>query len=142
MTLAQRNLQSARLIHVAFLFAAIAYTAIPFLISLPAVHPPTTVLILAFGVVSFSALAAGFFIRSRLVQAASEALHSNPEDSAAAARWRTGVILSLVFCETVLLFGFTLRILGGSWNVCGVFYGVGIFFLLAWTPRLELPPSS
>lgn len=141
MTLAQRNLQSARLIHFALLFAAVAYTAIPFLIHPPTVQPPTTILILAFGVVSFSALAAGFFIRSRLVEPAREALRSNPEDAGAAGRWRTGVILSLVFAETVLLFGFALRILDASWNVCGVFYGVGIFFLLAWTPRLELPPS-
>jgi len=141
MMLAQRSLQSARLIHFALLFATVAYTAIPFLTGPPKVQPPSAILLFALGIVSLSSLTAGFFIRSRLVQPAREALRSNPDDSAAARRWRSGVIISLMFCETILLFGFALRFLGGSWNVCGAFYGVGIFFLLAWTPRLELPPN-
>lgn len=98
-------------------------------------------MIVVFGVIALSTWMAGFFIRIRMVKPAEEALRSNPEDGAAAARWRMGVVLSLTFCETVLLFGFALKILGASWNVCGVFYGVGIFFLLLWAPRLELPPA-
>ncbi|HUI51426.1 MAG TPA: hypothetical protein VLX60_06565 [Terriglobales bacterium] len=140
MTLAQRNLQSTRLIHLSFLFAAVAYTAIPFLIALPKAAPPSAVIIGAFAVISISTLAAGFFIRARLVQPASELLRANPEDGAAGGRWRIGVMLALVFAESVLLFGFALRILGASWAVCGGFYGVGIFFLVAWTPKLELAP--
>ncbi len=80
-------------------------------------------------------------MRSRLVQTASDVLRGNPDDRGAAARWRMGVILSLVFCETVVLLGLALRFMGESWNIRGAFYGVGIFFLLAWTPRLELSPK-
>jgi F0F1-type ATP synthase membrane subunit c/vacuolar-type H+-ATPase subunit K len=141
MTIAQNSLRVARLIHLGLLFAAFAYLVLPLYVRPPDLKPPDFVFVLALGVVALSAMGAGIFIRARLVQPASERLRSNPEDAEAAKRWRTGVILSLVFCETVALFGFSLRFIGGSWNVCGVFYAVGIFFLLAWTPRLELPPT-
>jgi hypothetical protein len=51
------------------------------------------------------------------------------------------VILSLVFCESVILFGLALRVLGAGWNVAGVFYAVGIVLMLLWTPKLDLPPQ-
>ncbi len=141
MTLAQKNLQSLRIIHIAFLFAAVAYLAVPIMAPPHITEPPPAAFVIGISVVAFSTWAAGIFIRSRLVQPASEALRQNPEDAAAAGRWRTGVILSLIFSESIGLFGMTLRFMGGSWNLCGVFYAVGIFFLVLWTPRLELPPS-
>lgn len=141
MTIAQKNLQSARLVHIAFVFAAAIYVAIPFLIGPTHAQSATTPIILALGLVALSTGAAGLFLRGRMVKPAEEALRNNPEDGPAAARWRTGVVLSLTFAETVLLFGFALRMLGASWNICAIYYAVGIFFLLAWTPRLELPPA-
>ena len=141
MTLAQKNLRSLRIIHIAFLFAAIAYLAVPILASPHIAEPPPVTFVIGISVVALSTLAAGVFIRSRLVQPAGEALRRDPEDAVAAGRWRTGVILSLVFCESVGLFGLALRFAGASWNVCEVFYGVGILFLVLWTPRLEFPPS-
>jgi F0F1-type ATP synthase membrane subunit c/vacuolar-type H+-ATPase subunit K len=141
MTLAERNLRSLRIIHIAFLFAAIAYLVVPFVATPKNQQPPPPAVVLGFAVLAFSMWAGAFLVRARLVQPASEVLRNNPEDAAAAGRWRMGVILSLVFCESVVLFGLALRFIGASWNVCGVFYGVGIFFLLAWIPRLELPPS-
>jgi len=49
----------------------------------------------------------------RVVQGAAEALRKNPEDTAAATRWRQGVIASLVCGESIALFGLTLRFRGG-----------------------------
>jgi F0F1-type ATP synthase membrane subunit c/vacuolar-type H+-ATPase subunit K len=141
MTLAQKNLRSLRIIHIAFLFAAVAYLAVPFLAPPSGSQPPPAAVVIGISVVGFSTWAAGIFIRTRMVQPAEDVLRNNPEDAAAVGRWRMGVILSLVFCESVVLFGLALRFVGASWNVCGVFYGVGIFFLLAWTPRLELPAA-
>jgi len=141
MTLAQKTLQTGRLIHLALLFAAFAYLALPLLVGTPKTTVPPAPMIMAMGFVSVSTMGAAYFIRARLVQPASEKLAGNPEDAGAAGRWRTGVIISLALCESVALFGFLLRFMGGSWNICAVFYTVGIFFLLAWTPRLELPPA-
>lgn len=141
MTVAQKTLQAARLIHLALLFAAFAYLALPFVVGAPKTTVPPPAVVMAMGLVAVSTMGAAYFIRARLVQPAGEKLAGNPEDAGAASRWRTGVIISLAFCETVALFGFALRFIGGSWNVCGIFYAVGIFFLLAWRPKLELPPA-
>lgn len=137
MTLAQRNLRSLQTVHAAFLFAAVAYLVVSYVAG-PRTQPQPLSFILGVGVVAISTCAGGIFIRSRFVQPASETLRSNPDDAAAVARWRTGTILSLVFSETVVLYGLALRFIGASWNICGIFYVVGIFLLLAWTPRLEL----
>jgi len=141
MTLAEKNLRSLRIIHFAYLFSAIACLAVPLIVQQISTQPPSFAMIIAFGVVGLSVWAGGIFFRARFVQPASESLRENPDDNAAAGRWRTGVIVSLSFCENLVLFGLVLRFSGASWNVCGVFYAVGIFFLLSWRPRLELPPS-
>jgi hypothetical protein len=96
---------------------------------------------MAFAAISAGSIGAAFFIRMRLIQPAVVRLRENPEDGPAAGRWRAGVLFSLVLCETVVLFGLALRMMGVEWNVCGVFYAVGIFFLLAWTPKLGLLPQ-
>lgn len=83
----------------------------------------------------------GIFFRSKKVTPAAEALAQNPEDAVMAKEWNSGVILSLVFSETIVLFGLALRIMGISWNISGLFYVVGILLMLAWTPKLDLLPT-
>jgi hypothetical protein len=141
MTIAQKALQAVRIIHLACLGTAVAYLILP-LVYAPASRqefPP--VFALALGILALSIMGAAVYFRTRTVQPASEVLRNNPEDQVAVSRWRGGVIFSLVFCESVVLLGVALRFIGVSWSVCGIFYAVGIFFLLAWRPRLELPPN-
>jgi hypothetical protein len=138
---AQKTLQAMRIIHFGFLGAAVAYLFLALAYSPPVRQTSLQVVPLAMGIVSLSALGVAMFFRSRMVQPASELLRNNPEDKITIARWRGGVILSLVFCESVVLFGVLLKFIGNSWSVCGIFYAVGIFFMLAWWPRLELPPG-
>lgn len=141
MTIAQKTLRVVRIIHLAMLFAAFAYVAVPLMVAPVQAQPPDLVFVLALGVVAFSALGAAVFIRARLAKPASERLQVNPEDKAAAAQWQRGVILSFVFCESVAIFGCVMRLVGAPWNISGIFYAGGILVLLAWTPRLEVPPS-
>jgi hypothetical protein len=140
-TTAQKSLQAVRIIHIGFLGAAVAYLFLALAYFSAVRQASPAVVPLAMGIVSLSALGVAMFYRSRMVQPASEQLRNNPEDKIAIGRWRGGVIVSLVFCESVVLFGFLLKLIGNSWSVCGIFYAVGIFFMLAWWPRLELPPS-
>jgi hypothetical protein len=140
MTLAEKNLRSLRIIHIAFVFAAVAYAVVP-LPSRSGLHAPLTIMLFAYCIVALALVVAGIFVRTRLVQPASFAIQNNPEDAAALRRWRMGVLLSFVFSESLVGFGMMLRLAGASGNIYGVFYAVGIFFLLAWRPRLELPPS-
>ncbi len=141
MTAAQNVLRTARIVYLALLAAMFGYLAVPLFALQIKVQESPSFLAPVWGLLSLSALGAAMFFRNRLMQPASETLRNNPEDKTAAAQWQRGVILSLVFCETVAVLGFALRFTGAPWNICGIFYAVGIFFMLAWWPRLELPPS-
>ena len=128
---AQKTLQAMRIIHFAFLGTAVAYLFLPLAYSPPVRQTSPPVVPLAMGIVSLSALGVTVFYRSRMVQPASELLRNNPEDKITIGRWRGGVILSLAFCESVVLFGLALKLVGNSWSVCGIFYAVGMSFVLA-----------
>ena len=128
------------MIHAAFLLAAILYIWVQSRVAHDSGKAIPMAILSAFGLVALSSLGIAFFFRRRVVQPAAERLGGNPEDSIAAGRWRSGVLVSLAFCESVVLFGLALRFIGAGWNVCGVFYAAGIFFLLAWTPKLALLP--
>jgi len=130
-----------RLVHIGLVFAAAAYLAVPSFLGKPLVTKTPMAMILALGAVAFASLAGAGLLRARLVPAAAEALRSNADDAGAIRRWRAVVILSLALAETAVLFGLALRLAGAPWKVCAIFYAAGIFLLLAWTPRLELPPS-
>jgi hypothetical protein len=69
-------------------------------------------------------------------------LSTNSEDTASLKRWRSGVLLSYTCAESVVLYGFALKLLGARWNVAGLFLVVGILLLVAWTPKLEGPPGT
>lgn len=141
MTLAEKNFRSLRIINVVFLIAALADLFVTFRVAPPVSQTPTNAFVIAIGLLALSTLAGAFIAQTRLVQPASEALQNNPEDATAAAQARKGTILSLVCCESVVLFGLVLKILGVPWNICGIFFAVGVFFMLAWRPRLKLPRS-
>jgi hypothetical protein len=140
MNAAEKSLRAMRLVHIGLMFAAAAYLALPLLLAAPMTKTPM-VMTLALGAVGFSSLAGAGLLRARLVRPAAEELRANADNAGAMRRWRAGVLLSLALCETAVLFGLALRFTGAPWKVCAIFYAAGIFLLLAWTPRLELPPS-
>jgi hypothetical protein len=141
MSTAQKRLKGVRIIHAVFLFAAVVYLILPLrMIRVQSQAPPAT-FAWAIGFTAAAVLGFAIFRRLRLIQPANEALRNNPEDTAALQQWMRGTIISLVCCECVVLFGLSLRIAGVPWNICGIFYAVGILFLLAWTPKLDLPPE-
>src|SRR5712692_7229460 len=73
----------------------------------------------------------------RMVRPAGDALRLRPDDAESLGRWRAGNLISLVLCESVALFGFVLRLLGGTFLVSAPFYSVAILLLLVWTLRLD-----
>jgi len=140
-SLARKTLKEIRIIHGVFLLSTLLYIAVPIFAfkgrprALPPIFP------LGLGIVALGNLGIASYLRSCQLTPSSEALRNNQEDAAAAKQWRSGTIVSLVFCETIILFGLALRIKGVPWSVCGIFYAVGILFMLAWTPKLDLPPE-
>jgi hypothetical protein len=138
---AKETLRSVRIIHAVFLLAAIGYVIVPLRLMRVESQTAPVVLAAAFGFTAATVLGLAVFLRTRLVQASGEARRNNPEDPVALQQWRKGTIISYLLCQSVVLFGMALRIVGVSWNIWGIFYAVGILFLLAWTPKLDLPPQ-
>jgi hypothetical protein len=140
-SVAQKTLQIACVLHVALLLAAVAYIILPLLVVNRSIKPPDPIIPLVVGLATLPPLGVAGFYRVRVVKPASETLRTNPNDASAAGRWRQGVLVSLVCCESIVLFGLALRFIGVPWNLCAIFYTVGIFLMLVWTPKLELPPT-
>jgi hypothetical protein len=90
---------------------------------------------LAFFVVSATTALIAFQLRARWIPAAVDALRRSPNDAGAAQRWYSAQFVSLVIAETIGLFGFALRVLGGSLFESLPFYIVGFGLMLAWFPR-------
>ena len=141
MSMAQKTLRSVRVIHAALLLAALLYVWLPTMIVHTSGKEVPIAMVLAVSIVALSSLGIAVFFRRRMVQPAADRLSKNPEDAQAAGRWRSSVVVSLAFCESVVLFGLILWFIGAGWNVYGVFYAIGIFFLLAWYPRMDLLPQ-
>ena len=141
LSIAQKTLRIMRVLHAALVLAALAYIILAILVARAPVSFVDPIVSVVFAVAALPPLGIAVFYRTRVVQPAAERLRANPDDNSAATRWRQGVLISLICCECVVLFGMVLRFAGGSWNVCAIFYAVGIFLMLAWTPWLELPPA-
>jgi hypothetical protein len=73
--------------------------------------------------------------RIKMLQPAIENLQEKADDQIALARWRAGNILSFVLAESIVLFGFALRFLGGTITQSLPFYIVGVALMLVWWPR-------
>lgn len=81
-------------------------------------------------------------VRGRMVSPAKEKLEVEAGDVSALNRWRTGSLISLVFVESVALYGFVLRVMGGTRSQVLPFYLVAILIMLLWTPRLDVASSG
>jgi len=142
MNAAEKALRNARMLHAGFFLASIAYILVPLVVIKTQTKEINPAIVAAISLIAVGDLGIATFFRSKMVKSAEETLAQNPEDSGTAAKWSRGVLLSLVFCMSTILFGLVLRILGASWNVCGLFFVAGILLLLAWTPKLDLPSSA
>lgn len=137
MSLAQKSLQSARIIYAALLFAALAYIVVAaYASNLSTGHVPMAV-VEGIGIAALSLLTVGVFFRLKFVRPGAERLRANPDDEAGARIWRTGTIVSLVFAESIVMIGLTVKLIGVSWNLSAIFYVAGILLMLAWWPKLD-----
>ncbi len=70
-----------------------------------------------------------------MVQKARETLRSRPDDTKAIIQWRAGNIASLAACEPLALYGWVLRVWGGTLLQAAPFYACALLLLLAFRPR-------
>jgi hypothetical protein len=107
-------------------------------------HPPTTPvpLTMVWGMV-FCAIASalgGFVVQRMLLRAP---IPSNPatQDVTARSRWFTGHLVRFATAESMALFGFALRFLGGPSTQVYLLFGGALLLLLLWQPG-AIPTST
>src|SRR6476661_8363993 len=84
----------------------------------------------------------GFFVRRRLILRSEEALSTelNPK---ALRQWEGGQLVGLTMAEGVVICGVVVRVFfGGALWQASLFYAVGLFLLLLWTPRLSIKAAA
>jgi len=74
-------------------------------------------------------------LRRNLLASANDRLRTNPDDTEAIQKWYAGNFVTLVFGETISLFGLVLRFLGAELAYAGVFYAAGAVVIIILSPR-------
>ena len=90
---------------------------------------------IGFLVTSLMVVGVAFYFRLKMLQPAAEVPQTSPDDRIALSRWRFGNVLSFVLAESVVLYGFAVRFMGGTIAQSLPFYVVGIALMLVWWPR-------
>jgi hypothetical protein len=74
-------------------------------------------------------------VKTQMVDPAARTLASSPGDTDAHTRWRAGNLAVMAMSEAVVLYGFVLRIIGGTLSQALPFYVAGLLMLLLMQPR-------
>jgi hypothetical protein len=141
MTPEEASVRVLRTIHSVLLFSVPLYALVGEGLA-RRTYRPGLALPLTLSMVAAVALLVALLTRARMVQTAQMILRRRPGDALALANWRAGCLISLVGCESVALCGFALRIAGHPLAQALPFYLVAVGLMLAWTPRLDVPPSD
>lgn len=129
---AQRNL---RVIHSAFLVAAVAAVVVGEALR-PSEAEAVALFKIGFAAVAILEVAFLFlFLRPRWLTAARQELAGDPSSPPGLQDWLTANLISFVICESILLFGLVLRVLGGSLADVTPFYLAGAMLLVILAPR-------
>ncbi len=137
----EKTLLQVRMVHGAFVIAWFMFVFVLQVVLKPAVKAVEPVMLGALALAAFSSVSVRWMMRGKMLGLSAEALRRDPEDRAGLARWRAANILSFAFAETVMLFGFVLKVMGASWAVAGWFFAGGLILLVLWTPRLDFANS-
>jgi hypothetical protein len=135
------TIRAGRILHAVLLLAALLNI---FMAEVFSHHEPHDVHVIWVGFLVNGLLLAGIalYFRIWMLATAAEILRTKPEDQFALARWRFGNILSFVLAESIVLFGFALRFIGGTSLQSLPFYIAGIAMMILWFPRRPGPKSS
>lgn len=137
MTPVELNMRQTRILHAVMLFTMFLYAVIGEKLG-PVPSPLQPTFYRAFVVLAAALVLVTLVLRSRILGPAIEGLKLRPEDPVAWTRWRIGNIVTFVLCESVALFGFALRMLGGKLAASLPFYAAAILLMLIWAPRLDV----
>lgn len=136
MSTAQEAMKVVRTQHGAFLISIPIYAAVGELFGPTGAGPGKIIRGVLIAVALMNVGIAQLFGR-KMVTAAEEALAQNASDDAVLGRWRQGHLITFALCESVAMFGFALRMLGGDPLQAAPLYVLAFALMLVWAPRLE-----
>lgn len=142
MTQPEIAVKTLRTVHAAFLASILLYAFVAEKVMQRPTNVPALSLVTSFTILAIAMIFIAQVVRSRLVAPAQEKLRLQTDDGEALKRWRLGSFLSLILVESVALYGFALRTMGGTRSQTWPFYFAAILIMLVWTPRLELVSSG
>jgi hypothetical protein len=105
-------------------------------------RPPRSVSLWVLGALVFwavSAVLAGFVMRKRFFRLSAEARSRDLRK--ALHFWKAAHFIAFCCAMNLTLLGVVLKFLGSGWSVAGIFFGLGLAFLVLWRPR-ELAMSG
>ncbi|HXN22496.1 MAG TPA: hypothetical protein VOA41_07110 [Candidatus Dormibacteraeota bacterium] len=137
MTPIELNIRQTRVLHAVMLFTMFLYALVGEKMG-PIPSPLQPTFYRAFVILAAALVVVALVLRSRILAPAVEALKAHPDDSVAWTRWRVGNTITFVLCESVALFGFALRMLGGKLAASLPLYAAAILLMLIWAPRLDV----
>jgi len=129
------RLRSATIVHWAMFASGVLFIGMAEIIGPKGRIDRPELFVLLFGLFAAVNAAVAFFAHRQFVANSEEALRSNPADGQAAQRWLQGHILAVAFCESIILFGFVMRIVGTGKAVVVPFYAAGLLLMLLFIPR-------
>jgi hypothetical protein len=132
----ESRLRSATIVHWAIFGSAILFITMAEMIGPRArIVERADMFVLVFGFFAAMNAAVAFFAHRQFVARSEEILRANPHDPVAAQRWLQGHVLAVAFCESIVLFGFIMRIIGAANAIVWPFYAAGLLLMLLFTPR-------
>ncbi|HZQ68240.1 MAG TPA: hypothetical protein VFA68_06955 [Terriglobales bacterium] len=127
-------LKQLRIMQFAMLGAVVLYVVIGEVVP-HTVHPVNPIVFQALALAAAGTVFVLFFLRRMTLRRTQPAQGAPTLDNSAVARWRTGMILTLVLSEAIALYGLVLRMIGFSLSEAAPFYVAGFTLMLFLGPR-------
>lgn len=132
---AQATLRFLRIFQGILLASMVLYPTAAGMMSLHFDKPLNPAMFGSLTVVSAIYVGIALWFQITRIRPALETLQARPDDATSLDRWRSGVIVSCVMLEAVVLTGFALRFIGGTFLESLPFYCAGILFMLIYWPQ-------
>ena len=130
--------RAVRILHLAFVVTWFLFVLVVVLVK-PPVQAMQPLLPFIFALAALGSVSLGCVLRKARIDRPLEVLRNAPDNPQALIEWRSGNLTLFVLAETVTLLGLVLKFLGATWTVAGVFFFMGLFLTLLWTPRMDFP---
>src|SRR4029077_3465809 len=111
MTQPEIAIKALRTVHAIFVASILLYAFAAERVVQRGTSAPSRSFVSAMTILAIAVVLIALVVRSRVVKPAVERLQTEAEDSRALNRWRMGSLISLVFVESVALYGFALRVM-------------------------------